>query len=227
MSPLECLVLLCVVSMALASTTTWPPPPKWQEKANMARYLAHYSDYGIVSAISPEYGYIPFGTLQSFADGTMDQSTGIPYFYIANISDTYKNLAYNNSVSLSMTQAESSYCRDQGYDIEEPLCARMILYGKVVPVSGKEEAFAKKGLFTRHPAMAKWPQYHGWRFYKLQLRGVCLLDFYGGATHVPLDKYYSTQPPAWGYSRMHKLRDFENRILTELGESIHNEVDHL
>ena len=96
-----------------------------------ARYLAHYSDYGIVSAISPEYGYIPFGTLQSFADGTMDQSTGIPYFYIANISDTYKNLAYNNTISFSMTQAESSYCRDQGYDIEEPLCARMILYGKV------------------------------------------------------------------------------------------------
>ena len=97
-----------------------------------ARYLAHYSDYGIMSAISPEYGYIPFGTLQSFADGTMDSSTGIPYFYIANVSDTYKNIAYNNSVSLSMTQAESSYCREKGYDPEEPLCARMILYGKVL-----------------------------------------------------------------------------------------------
>ncbi|KAI0241659.1 Protein CREG1 [Lamellibrachia satsuma] len=152
----------------------------------------------------------------------MDKSTGIPYFYIANISDTYKNLVYNNSVSLSMTQAESSYCREQGYDPEEPLCARMILYGKVVAVSGDEEAFAKKAVFTRHPAMAKWPKYHGWRFYKLQLRGVCLLDFYGGATHVPLDKYFATTPPTRQYSRLQKLRDIENQILVELGESTHN-----
>lgn len=67
----------------------------------------------------------------------------------------------------------------------------------------------------------------GWRFYKLQLRGVCLLDFYGGATHVPLDKYFATQPPAKEYSPLWKMRDFEERILAELGESLHNEVDPL
>jgi len=65
----------------------------------------------------------------------------------------------------------------------------------------------------------------GWRFYKLQLRGVCLLDFYGGATHVPLDKYYATQPPTKEYSPLQKLRDYENRVLAKLDESIHNELD--
>ena len=35
MASLECAVLLCLASMALATTTTWPPPPKWQEKVKM------------------------------------------------------------------------------------------------------------------------------------------------------------------------------------------------
>ena len=96
-----------------------------------ARYLAHFADWGIVSAVSPAYQYIPFGTMQSFADGPLDGSTGVPYFYIAEISDTYKNVQYNNTVSFSMTQAESAYCREKGLDPEEPLCSRVILYGKV------------------------------------------------------------------------------------------------
>ena len=55
-----------------------------------ARYLTHFADWGIVSAMSPEFGHQPFGTLQSFADGLIENSTGTPYFYIARISDTAK-----------------------------------------------------------------------------------------------------------------------------------------
>ena len=69
--------------------------------------------------------------MQSFADGPIGGSTGVPYFYIAEVSDTYNNVQYNNTVSFSMTQAESAYCREKGLDPEEPLCARVILYGKV------------------------------------------------------------------------------------------------
>ena len=35
----------------------------------------------------------------------------------------------------------------------------------------------------------------GWKFYKLLLKGVCLLDYYGGATHVSLEDYFSANPP--------------------------------
>ena len=34
----------------------------------------------------------------------------------------------------------------------------------------------------------------GWRFYKLHLKGVCLLDYYGGATRVSLEDYFSARP---------------------------------
>lgn len=96
-----------------------------------ARYLIHYADWGVVSALSPDYGYVPFGIVQSFADGPLNASTGIPYFYIASISDAHKNMAYNNTVSLAVSQAEDIYCAKMDLDPEEPLCSRVTLTGKV------------------------------------------------------------------------------------------------
>ena len=74
---------------------------------------------------------MPFGTLQSYADGLLSNSTGIPFFYIAKVSDTYKNIAYNNSVSMTVTQNEGEYCKQKGWDPEEPVCSRVTLTGKV------------------------------------------------------------------------------------------------
>ena len=79
-----------------------------------ARYLAHYSVWGVVSALSAEYDGLPFGTIQSFADGPLDNSTGVPYFYISPLSDTYKNIQRSASVSLTLTEASGEYCRSQG-----------------------------------------------------------------------------------------------------------------
>ena len=91
----------------------------------------HYANWGVFNAISPDFGYVPFGTVQSYVDGPLKNSTGSPYFYIASISDTYKNMKYNNSVSLTISQAESNYCADKKYDPEEPTCARVIVTGQV------------------------------------------------------------------------------------------------
>ena len=42
-----------------------------------------------------------------------------------------QNINYNNTVSLSVTQAMSDYCSKQDIDPEEPICARVTLTGKV------------------------------------------------------------------------------------------------
>lgn len=143
--------LLLFLSSFLHSSNavSWPDPPDWQQKPQMgalilqptksrqmiflfaARYLSHFADWGVVAAVSPEYSLMPFGTIQSFADGTLKNSTGVPYFYISPMSDTYHNIQYNNSVALTISQAESDYCTKKGYDPEEPLCARLTLFGKV------------------------------------------------------------------------------------------------
>lgn len=184
-----------LVSPATSVGATWPTPPVWTEKAAMARYLIHYADWGIVSAISSDLGHQPYGTLQSFCDGTTGNSTGYPFFYIADISDTGKNIKYNNTVSFSVSQAMSDYCETQGLDPEEPLCSRLTLTGQVIPVKDEMVPFVKNALFTKHPAMKNWPSSHSWRFYMLKITGVYLLDFYGGRTHVPLSEYFKTPPP--------------------------------
>ena len=43
---------------------------------------------------------------------------------------------------------------------------------------------AKAALFTRHPEMASWPPGHGFKFMKLHIESLFLLDHYGGA--IPL-----------------------------------------
>eukprot|EP00116_Pleurobrachia_bachei_P018867 sb/3479129/ len=43
-----------------------------------------------------------------------------------------------------------------------------------------EIAFAKLGMFQRHPITASWPPGHGFRFYKLAIQNILVLDYYGG-----------------------------------------------
>ena len=127
-----------------------------------ARYLVHYADWGVVSALSPEYDHRPFGTLQSYADGTMENSTGIPYFYISALSDTYKNVMYCNNVTLTVSETMGTHCSKKNMDAEEPTCARITVVGAMVRVSDPAELlFAKKALVARHPDMASWPTSHG------------------------------------------------------------------
>eukprot|EP00914_Ancora_sagittata_P028264 GHVO01055690.1.p1 GENE.GHVO01055690.1~~GHVO01055690.1.p1 ORF type:complete len:196 (-),score=12.98 GHVO01055690.1:47-634(-) len=193
-SSVAILAFLCSF-LHFANCVSWPDPPKWTLKPEMARYLAHYADWGVVAAISPEYAYMPFGTIQSFADGTLKNSTGVPYFYISVMSDTYHNIKHNSSVALTISQAESDYCAKNGYDPEEPLCARLTLFGKMMPVVDSAELkLAENFLFARHPAMLDWPKGHGWQVHALRISGVCVLDFYGGASHVPLPDYYAAKP---------------------------------
>ncbi|CAH1776041.1 unnamed protein product, partial [Owenia fusiformis] len=177
-----------VVEMAQYEPYTWPPPPPWQQKAHMARYLAHYADWCVVSSFSEDLGGVPFGELQSFADGTLDESSGTPYFYLAEVSTMLKNIKFNNSVSITVSQAQSDYCSKHQMDPELPTCSRVTLSGKMLAVEGQEAATAKRYLFSRHPDMPTWGS--GWYFYKLNIRSIFLLDYYGGAAHVQVDEYY-------------------------------------
>lgn len=186
---------VCLSLIHLSNAEHWPDPPAWQQKPQMARYLAHYADWGAVAAISPEFNLIPFATVQSFADGTMKNSTGTPYFYISVMSDTYKNIQHNNSISLTISLAQSDYCSKKGLDPEEPPCARLTLFGKMEPVKDPaEEKLAQEYLFTRHPVMSTWPKGHGWIFHALRITHVCVLDYYGGATLVPVSDYFAANP---------------------------------
>merc|ERR1712126_365064 len=139
---------------------------------------------------SPVYKQ-PFGTLISFADG----NTGVPYFYISPWSTTWKDIMFNNTISLTVSEAESDYCEGKGLDPMEPICGRIMVTGHMLLVEDADEmAFAKKVLFEKHPAMKGWPKSHSWKFMKLNLTTVNVLSYYGGMAHVPLNKYFDVKP---------------------------------
>jgi len=171
-----------------------PDPPNHRETAKMSRYVCHYSDWLAMATISTRGSLsgTPFANIFSYSDGTMDKSTGIPYFYLTNMDMSTKDLQKNPQASVTISLAQSGYCRAHSLDPEDPRCAHVILAGDVIKVGANstEEQFAKEALFTRHPVMSDWPESHGWFFAKLNISNVILLDFFGGAIDIPVQEYF-------------------------------------
>jgi len=174
--------------------STIPDPPEHKETAKMSRYLCHYSDWLAMATISTRGALTgtPFASVFSFSDGPVGKSSGIPYFYLTDLDMSTHDLHNNPKASVTISLAQSGYCKVHNLDAEDPRCAHVILAGEVikVPQNSSEEAFAKEALFSRHPVMPDWPTSHGWYFAKLNITNVILLDFFGGAIDVPLEEYY-------------------------------------
>ncbi|XP_029980855.1 protein CREG2 [Sphaeramia orbicularis] len=171
-------------------------PPPHQETARTARYIAHYSDWGVLSTISTQDKItgLPFGNIFSVSDGSLDNSTGVIYFYVTPMDNTVSDLKSNPYASLTFSEAEGEFCRQMVYDPEDPRCARLTLTGKMVEVPPEEIPFAKEAMFSRHPVMAKWPVGHKWFFMKLELIQVWLQDWIGGTSLIPLEDYFKATP---------------------------------
>ncbi|XP_068678823.1 protein CREG1-like [Montipora foliosa] len=167
---------------------TYDPPPR-SEKAKTARYIVHNSLWGSVSTISKSLDGAPFSMVMSFSDGTVDNSTGIPYFYLSAFDPVAHNIKSNNLASFSISEAQSDYCKEHSWDPEEPLCSRVTLNGKLLHVPADELKFAQNALFSRHPVMKTWPKDHDWQTLKLNITRVWLQDIYGPANIIPLEDY--------------------------------------
>lgn len=174
------------------SESLYDPPPR-SEKAKTARYIVHNTDWGSISTISVSMVGVPFGMAVSFSDGTVSNSTGVPYFYVAKYDPVVKNIEANKLSSLALSEAQSDYCKAHDWDPESPLCSRVTLIGKLVHVGPEEEKFAQDALFSRHPVMKTWPKGHGWQTLKLVITDVWLVDIFGGATMVPVEDYFKAE----------------------------------
>ncbi|XP_050707953.1 protein CREG1-like [Eriocheir sinensis] len=185
-----------VVVSSGAARHTWPAPPPHEEVARVARYVVHISDWASISTIStapPIKGY-PFGNIISISDGPVTKATGTPYAYLTRMDLSGKDLLDDARATLSLSEAQSDYCRNHDFDPENPQCARVLLTGTMLEVkNGTSEAdFARTALFSRHPEMEFWPAGHHWLFMKLNITHIYVLDYYGGANEVSVDEYYNT-----------------------------------
>jgi len=173
-------------------------PPDWDQFAEMARYIVHYSDWVSIATISsrdPIMDY-PFSNVKTTSDGSSPSvARGIPYFYLSPMDLSSMDIWKNPKASLSYTLADF-WCKEQGMIAQDPQCPRLLVTGEIVRVDDEEETeFAKDALFTRYPAMGYWPDDHGFFFAKLVPESILLLDQFGGAADISLDEYLAGQTP--------------------------------
>nr|XP_033797515.1 protein CREG1 isoform X1 [Geotrypetes seraphini]XP_033797516.1 protein CREG1 isoform X2 [Geotrypetes seraphini] len=185
------LLLLSLFDLTAASLL----PPR-NETARVARFVAHLCDWGALATVSshePVRGR-PFANVFSVSDGPLGRGSGVPYFYLTNLEISVQDLQVNPNASLTMSLAQTLYCKKEGYDPQSPLCAHIILSGIIEKVNSTEMDFAKLALFSRHPEMTSWPPDHGWFFAKLNITNIWVLDYFGGIKTVTPEDYYSVNP---------------------------------
>ncbi|XP_060090458.1 protein CREG1 isoform X2 [Heteronotia binoei] len=170
--------------------------PPSNETARMARFVAHTCDWGALATISthdPVRGQ-PFANVFSISDGQVWNSSGVPYMYLTAREISVQDLQVNANASLTLSLAQTSYCKDEKYDPQNPLCAHVIFCGVVEKVTGREADFAKTALFSRHPEMKDWPPDHDWFFAKLNITNIWVLSHFGGIEVVTPEDYFNATP---------------------------------
>ncbi|KAM3934686.1 protein CREG1 [Leptodactylus fuscus] len=188
--------VLCLLLLSWEVRPSAAHIPPHNETARVARYVAHKCDWGALATISshePVRGQ-PFANVFSVSDGPRGQSSGVLYFYLTTMEISVQDLQLNANASLTMSLAQTPYCRHEHYDPQSPLCAHIILSGSVVKVADTETDTAKLALFTRHPEMSSWPRDHNWFFAKFNITNIWVLDYFGGIKAVTPEEYYQAKP---------------------------------
>ncbi|KAM6217256.1 protein CREG1 [Rhynchocyon petersi] len=177
------------------ATSPQPPLPPREDAARVARFVAHVCDWGALATLStvPAVRGRPFANVFSLSDGPPGAGRGVPYFYLSPMQLSVGDLQVNPYATLTMSLAQTNFCRKHGYDPQSPLCAHIMLSGSVTKVNETEVEFAKQSLFTRHPEMKTWPSDHNWFVAKLNITNIWVLDYYGGAKIVTPEEYFNVK----------------------------------
>ncbi|XP_017655456.1 protein CREG1 [Nannospalax galili] len=170
-----------------------PPLPPRDDAPRVARFVTHVSDWGALATISTLEAVRgrSFGDVISVSDGPPGVGSGVPYMYLSPLQMTVNNLQENPQATLTMSLAQTVFCRKNGFDPQSPLCVHIILAGTVTKVNETEVDFAKNSLFIRHPEMKTWPSSHNWFFAKLNITNIWVLDYFGGPKIVTPEEYFN------------------------------------
>lgn len=156
--------------------------------------------------------------LFSVSDGPQETGDGIPYFYVSplqaavtdltNVSvHTWKSSYFrfwmrisfqnNANCSLLMSLAQTSICKENNWDPEDPRCAQVILSGTFQKIQNTSEEYpkAKEAIFSRHPSFVSLPASHKFFLAKINIERIIVQDRFGGPSVVPVHDYFSVSGP--------------------------------
>ncbi|BAF19169.1 uncharacterized protein [Oryza sativa Japonica Group] len=197
--------LLLVVAVGAALLLAFRPPlpalaarpivaaaggkPAPTEAAATARWLAAQNTWGVLSTISSDLSGAPFGNVVSYSDGVPGESHGIPYFYLTTLDPTARDALEDERTSFTLSEFPLGTCGK--IDPENPTCAKLTLTGKLklIDPQSSEADLAKEALFTKHPEMEGWPKNHHFQIFKLEIKNIFLIDWFGGPKPISPTEY--------------------------------------
>ncbi|XP_010033252.2 protein CREG1 [Eucalyptus grandis] len=175
--------------------------PDPDDAAATARWLVSQNSWGVLNTISGDLGGAPFGNVASFSDGLPNEGRGIPYFYLTTLDPTAKNALKDERASFTASEYPIGTCGKK--DPMNPSCAKITLTGKLKPVDPKSEEaeYAKTALFSKHPEMKDWPKGHNFQLYKLEIKDIFLIDWFGGPKPLTLEQYLHAKMNKFNFIR--------------------------
>ncbi|KAF0757765.1 protein CREG1-like isoform X1 [Aphis craccivora] len=176
-------------------------PPPVRDIALMSRYIVHHSDWATLSYLGNQsfMDGMPMGRVYSVSDGTINNSSGVPYIMASPMDLSFQDVVKTKNCSLVLSLAQSDYCKKKSYDPEDPRCAQLTLTGKFVKLDKDDPEWnvAKTALWTRHPVMRKWHNLvpgHHWQFAKINIEHITLIDTFGGRKYPTIAEYFKATP---------------------------------
>ncbi|KAM4702010.1 protein CREG2 [Discoglossus pictus] len=136
-------------------TDSSPPPTVdalQQQLAKNARILVQKSNMGFLASLAMVSG-VPFGNILLTTDGPMNNSTGVPYFYVTPKANFVSDLLKNPAASLTFPNPDSDVCSVICRIYEElPVISPQDLYcdssgGKFMLVQFPQEHIAVLSIF--------------------------------------------------------------------------------
>ncbi|KAL4377764.1 hypothetical protein GQ457_02G020000 [Hibiscus cannabinus] len=163
--------------------------PDRDNAAAYARWLVSQTTWGVLNTLSIELEGAPFGNVVSFSDGVPGNSTGVPYFYLTTLDPTARNALKDHRSSITISEYPLGTCGK--VDPENPVCAKITLTGKLVPIgaNSKESELAQAALFAKHPEMKGWPKSHDFQIFKLETENIFMINWFGGPKPLTVEKY--------------------------------------
>ena len=173
-------------------------PPPASNAAARARWLVTNSMWTAVSTVSVHLPGKPWANVRSMADGTGQNSTGLPVMYLPTPDPSSIDIAADAHCALSFSEAAlpqrltgKGTCG--GMDSEDPTCARLVLSGKLRALSTQAEINqAMIDLGERHPKapwLAQGGAHTGGKYFQLDLASLSFLDTYGGFAKLSVADY--------------------------------------
>ncbi|WRX21623.1 hypothetical protein QQP08_014110 [Theobroma cacao] len=177
--------LICHFNFAVHYQVSWKEHPLGKDFSHL--YIVNEMKFFLTVKLNKFCSFL--WNVVSFSDGLPDKGTGIPYFYLTTLDPTARNALKDQRSSLTISEYPLGTCGKA--DPESPVCAKITFTGSLglLDAKSKEAEFAQTALFTKHPEMKGWPKSHNFQIFKLEIKDIFMINWFGGPKPLTVEQY--------------------------------------